>query len=230
MINVVDLFQLFGEIAGLDVRKEVPSSHILDSEPVLPYLTNPDQESIRTSNFTQTSDNIRATGTVIPPCAIEEFKTCVQLFTQEDLEILPLYQNAIRDEDFKLVVRELQLCPETHTSREFYMINELPTDPMLDQHDLLDGKGLEGLSLLNENERRHFEALFSEMNEILNSEPDCPGDGNLDKFVNIKDIQNWEILAEDWGQSSVYDFNFDGLTSDPDLSIISQNFGSRCLN
>ena len=25
-------------------------------------------------------------------------------------------------------------------------------------------------------------------------------------------------------------FNFDGLTSDPDLSIISENFGSNCLN
>ena len=43
MINVVDLFQLFGEIAGLDVRAEVPASHILDSKAVLPYLTNPDQ-------------------------------------------------------------------------------------------------------------------------------------------------------------------------------------------
>jgi hypothetical protein len=85
MINVVDLFQLFGEIAGLDVRKEVPRSHTLDSEPLLPYLTNPDQQRIRSSNFTQTADNIRATGTVISPCVFEEFSTCVQLFTTEKL-------------------------------------------------------------------------------------------------------------------------------------------------
>lgn len=266
MINVVDLFQLFGEIAGLDVRKEVPSSHILDSEPVLPYLTNSDRGNIRTNNFAQTADNIRATGTVIPPCVFEQYNTCVQLFTteklctseqgvwygpgnvdypdglnsccdvktmvpgQENLEILPLSQAAVRDDEFKLVVRELQDCPGTHTSTEFYMINEQPILPMLDQDDLLDGKGLEGVTSLNEYERRHFEALLSKINEILNSEPDCPGDGNLDKLVNEKDLQNWEKLATGWGQSSVYDFNFDGLTSDPDLSIISQNFGSNCLN
>ena len=47
-VNVVDLFQLFGEIAGLDVRRVVPRSHILDSASVLPYLTNPHQSSIRT--------------------------------------------------------------------------------------------------------------------------------------------------------------------------------------
>ena len=203
MINVVDLFQLFGEIAGLDVRKEVPISHTLDSEPVLPYLVNPNQESIRTNNFTQTANNIRATDTVIPPCVFEQFNTCVQLFTteklcaseqgiwygpdnpdypdglqsccevkttvpgQEDLEILPVYQTAVRDDEFKLVVRELQ---------------------------------------------------------------DCSGDGNLDKLVNTEDLQNWENLATDWGASSVYDFNFDGLTSDPDLSIISENLGSKCRN
>src|SRR5262249_33010437 len=43
MVNCVDLFQLFGEIAGVDVRAVVPASHILDSQPVLPYLTNPNQ-------------------------------------------------------------------------------------------------------------------------------------------------------------------------------------------
>src|SRR6185436_1065589 len=41
MVNAVDLFQLFGEIAGLDVHSLVPASHILDCQPVLPYLTNP---------------------------------------------------------------------------------------------------------------------------------------------------------------------------------------------
>ena len=266
MINVVDLFQLFGEIAGLDVRKEVPISHTLDSEPVLPYLVNPNQESIRTNNFTQTADNIRATGTVIPPCVFEQFNTCVQLFTteklcaseqgiwygpdnpdypdglqrccevkttvpgQEDLEILPVYQTAVRDDEFKLVVRELQDCPGTHTSTEFYMINEKPILPMLDQDDLLDGKGFDGVSSLTEIARRHFESLLLEMNEILNSEPDCPGDGNLDKLVNTEDLWNWETLATDRGASSVYDFNFDGLTSDPDLSIISENLGSKCRN
>ena len=38
LTNCVDLFQLFGEIAGVDVRKVVPSTHILDSAPVLARL------------------------------------------------------------------------------------------------------------------------------------------------------------------------------------------------
>ena len=54
--------------------------------------------------------------------------------------------------------------------------------------------------------------LHYEMNRILNSEPECPGDGNLDKVVDFEDVLNWLKLAHDWGGSSVYDFNFDGLT------------------
>jgi hypothetical protein len=266
MINVVDLFQLFGEIAGLDVRREVPMSHFLDSEPVLPFLTNPHQGSIRASNFTQTADNIRATGTVIPPCVLQQLNTCVQLFTtenlcfseqgvwygpgnsdypdglqsccevkttvpgQENLQILPVSQAAIRDDKFKLVLRELQDCPGTHTSTEFYMINEKQVLPMLDQNDLLDGKGLNGVSSLNLIERFHFNNLLFGMFEILNSEPSCPGDGNLDKLVNLEDLVNWEKFAINGGGSSVYDFNFDGLTDDLDKSIILQNYEKSCLN
>lgn len=53
LINSVDLFQLFGEIAGLNVRELVPPAHRLDSQPMLPYLTNPNQSPIREFNFTQ---------------------------------------------------------------------------------------------------------------------------------------------------------------------------------
>ncbi len=59
LVNSVDLFELFGEIAGIDVRSVVPSSHILDSRPVLPYLTNPDHPAIRQYNFTQLGDGVR---------------------------------------------------------------------------------------------------------------------------------------------------------------------------
>lgn len=87
MVNIADLFELFGEIAGVDVRKVVPKSHILDSAPMLPYLTNPNQPSIRTSNFTQTGINITANGVRPPPCVI--FSTdpplCSQIFTSQPL-------------------------------------------------------------------------------------------------------------------------------------------------
>ena len=85
MINITDLFQLFGEIAGADVRKIVPASHILDSQPMLAYLTNPNQPSIRTANFTQTGNNIHKMPP--PPCVIPltDPPTCVQLFNTKQL-------------------------------------------------------------------------------------------------------------------------------------------------
>ena len=51
MVNIADLFELFGEIAGIDVHKTVPRP--IDSEPMLPYLINPKQKAIRKTNFTQ---------------------------------------------------------------------------------------------------------------------------------------------------------------------------------
>jgi hypothetical protein len=53
MINAVDLYQLFGDLAGIDVRSLVPPSHALDSQPMLPYLTDPAAPAIRQTNFTQ---------------------------------------------------------------------------------------------------------------------------------------------------------------------------------
>lgn len=60
MVNAVDLFALFGEIAGLDIREVVPKSHALDCVPMLAYLQNPEQKSLRKYNFTQL-------GSTVPP-------------------------------------------------------------------------------------------------------------------------------------------------------------------
>jgi hypothetical protein len=88
MVNVADLFELFGEIGGVDVHKAVPSSRILDSVPMLPYLTNPSQASLRAYNFTQTGINISAEGVRPGPCVIpipSKSPTCVQLFPQKGI-------------------------------------------------------------------------------------------------------------------------------------------------
>ncbi|MGH8605146.1 MAG: hypothetical protein ACREXR_20870, partial [Gammaproteobacteria bacterium] len=77
MVNIADLFALFGEIARVDVHKAVPKSHTLDSVPLLPYLTNPNQGSLRQSNFTQIADNITANGERNPPCVLAS--TCITL-------------------------------------------------------------------------------------------------------------------------------------------------------
>ncbi|MBV9034080.1 MAG: sulfatase-like hydrolase/transferase [Acidobacteriaceae bacterium] len=88
MVNVADLFQLFGEIAGADVRSAVPSARILDSVSMLPYLTNPSQGSLRSFNFTQTGINITANNVRPYPCVIpvpSASPTCAQIFPQAGL-------------------------------------------------------------------------------------------------------------------------------------------------
>ena len=66
MVNEVDIFQLFGEIAGVDAHQIVPRP--LDSYPLMPYLTNPQQVSLRDYNFTQGGLNIQANGAHNGPC------------------------------------------------------------------------------------------------------------------------------------------------------------------
>jgi len=75
MVNAVDLFQFFGELAGIDVHKQVPRT--LDSVGILPYLTNPEQPSLRTINFAMAGLNEQAFGVKNSPCVISS--TCTQI-------------------------------------------------------------------------------------------------------------------------------------------------------
>jgi hypothetical protein len=285
MVNIADLFQLFGEIAGVDVRKVVPKSHILDSQPMLAYLTNPNQPSIRQTNFTQTASNIHV-GTP-PPCVLTVLttNTCVQLFnaaqichfeggkwygtptddtqgrtfdsccavkralydpTNTPLNLLPIDQQATRDDNYKLVRKKVEVCaqaPSTddtmQTFNEFYQINE---DPPLTLKIDKEGTALCGESddcpaNLSKDQAKIFNQLTDVMNTTLASEPECQGDGNLDKVVNLADLTNWFYFATNGvppqgggppNTSSWYDFNKDGSTDALDLDIILQNFGNHC--
>jgi len=53
IVNAVDLYKLFGDLAGINIADVVPPSHALDSQPMLPYLTNPAVTEIRNTNFSQ---------------------------------------------------------------------------------------------------------------------------------------------------------------------------------
>ena len=66
MTNIADLYQLFGEIAGIDVHKSVPRK--VDAVSMLPYLTDPGQNGIREWNFTQIGLNLQANGALNGPC------------------------------------------------------------------------------------------------------------------------------------------------------------------
>jgi hypothetical protein len=84
MVNLADLFQLWGEFVGIDVHQADP--HIIDSQSMLPYLTNPQQPEIRQVNFTQTQSNIHINNEAPPPCVVQSTPpVCAQLFTSKKL-------------------------------------------------------------------------------------------------------------------------------------------------
>jgi arylsulfatase A-like enzyme len=274
MVNVADLFQLFGEIAGLDVRNFVPKSRILDSVSMLPYLTNPSQTSLRAYNFTQTGINISANGARPGPCVIpipQNAPTCVQIFPQKALceteggtwygpvngqggyasccalltsgqapsgmKVLPLSQVAVRNDEFKLIQVTGDVCDPEQRPLQLYKINEAPGIPLIDfpalnlikdQSDPTNG--------LTKVEAENYTALSMELNSILNSETQCPGDGNVDGVVNQEDINNWTLFHK--SGSSWYDFPmfdaaldayvYDGQTDAADLMVIQTHLGKTC--
>lgn len=281
MINVADLFQLWGELAGVDVHKVVPTSHILDSQGMLAYITNSNQPSIRQTNFAQTGNNIHPTPP--PPCVLQVTSppTCLQLLTAQslcnyeggdwygpgapqqftsccalqnanlpqyangNLTILPDFENAMRNDVYKLVQKGQPNCsqePDKNgifpdaTLTEFYQIDEATPVPQLDRPTAAlcaDTLGTNGVTVhcpaaLTPPQMTDFTSLLDSMTQLLASQPRCPGDGNEDEVVNQKDITLWKVFAG-LGGSSWYDFNFDGLTNDADLAIIQANLGTRCL-
>ena len=156
--------------------------------------------------------------------------TCCDVKNQfvPDLDLLPSAQKAIRNDRFKLVQQTVANCTtgQDDTITEFYEIDERPFFPKIDRAD----NELLQQGPLSPEQQQSFDALSVELQAILNSEVHCPGDGNLDKLVNGRDLVDWQsfqTLGE--GQSSWYDLNFDGLTNDADRSIIEQNLGTNCL-
>ena len=71
MVNIVDLFELFASLAGVDVDAALPPGRVVDSKPMIQYLLDPAAPSARTSNFTQ----YYAAELIAPcyPCIISAF-------------------------------------------------------------------------------------------------------------------------------------------------------------
>ncbi len=277
MVNIADVFQLFGEMAGIDVENAVPKSRQIDAVPMLPYLTNPRQKSLRKTNFTQTQPNLKKAGYVVPPCVVNAVNTCVQLFPSQALcmseggtwwgapdgtvafpppppgppqttccsvnqyqisngqspyAVLPDWQMAMRDDDYKLVLKQstdyvpaVNSCVSTPYT-EFYRINQ-STGPSL---RLDDAPSNLYPDRLGKDGKKAFDKLSKELDELLDSQVACPGDGNLDGVVNEEDIKQLAYWAKLTGSlSSWYDFNLDGLTNKNDVPFITNGkFPRHC--
>ena len=167
--------------------------------------------------------------------------------TNSTLNMLPINQQATRNDNYKLVRKEVDVCAKapntndtTEVLNEFYQINENP--PLTLQIDkegtALCGETDDCPANLSKDQTKIFNQLTDSMNTTLASEPACPGDGNLDKVVNLADLTNWFYFATNGvppmgggppNTSSWYDFNLDGKTDSADLQIILQHFGTNCL-
>ncbi|MFA7668023.1 MAG: sulfatase-like hydrolase/transferase [Burkholderiaceae bacterium] len=276
MLNMVDLFQFFGELAGIDVHEE--TTRTVDSASVLPYLTHPAHPGVRSINFTMAGFNDQANGGSNGPCVINSactqipttkgvcednlgvwwgpnyepdqgvvdnggvgYKTCGEVNQalygdgQSMVSILPEFSAAIRDDSYKLVRNTtMHFVPEINdfqeiTTEELFEINQAVPVPLLDTPDrnlLLDE------AAVPPDIRLVHHRLKQQMDDILASEPACPGDGNLDGVVDGRDLEEWSRIAHAWGKSSVYDFKidgvFDGLTNTRDADVIQNNLGRTC--
>jgi hypothetical protein len=269
MVNIADLFQLFAEIAGIDVYDVVPPSRQLDSVPMLPYLENPAQQPIRETNFAQLAGNIQPVGYEVPPCVIPlgNTSTCIQLFASQSLcnseggvwwgepdgsnpsgvgagaplpsccavneyqaandaelySVQPDSQLAMRNADYKLVQAtstnwdaQSSAC-KTETVTEFYAIDQ-NVPPKLDNEDsdLLASGGV-----LTPAEQEAYSSLSLALQETLDSNVTCVGDGNRDGVIDDLDIEQLLYWQELSGMSSWYDFDQNGLTNEEDMAYIT---------
>ena len=277
MVNVTDVFRLFGELAGLDVPALVPG--ILDAAPMRAYLDHADQAPLREFNFVQTGQNLQLHGGVNGPCEILDLcshtlpakavcevnggiwwgegaddpsivpdliesgvEHCWQVnqaiyhhdpaqYESNRVPMMPTATQAIGNDHFKLIRSSAtDYDPATDSgvateTEEFYHINRATPVPLLDtaDRDLLAAGDLDPVPAL------HYKRLSQQLDDIMASQVDCPGDGNYDGRVDQTDIDNYHSIVDSgWSGSSTYDFNLDGQTDEADLQIIMDHLGTVC--
>ena len=66
LVNIADLYELIGNVAGIDVRKNNP--YTIDSVPMIQYLADNEARSLRDYDFNLVGPNLQANGGVNGPC------------------------------------------------------------------------------------------------------------------------------------------------------------------
>ena len=151
------------------------------------------------------------------------YDTCcdVREAVNPELTIVPTLTWAVRNQRYKLVKAQRASCDADMSEFEFYDL--LPTADNVVGLDLMDND-LFGLPLTQE-QMDNLDELQQVLQAILDSEPVCYGDGNLDKVVNQLDFVGTHIFS---GQPSVFDMNEDGTTDAWDTDCVLSNFGNVC--
>ena len=289
MVNAVDLFRFFGDVAGLDVAGSVPRT--IDSAPLLPYLSDPAHASVRSVNFTQSGVNLQANDGRNGPCVMNRDVasgaggSCTQIPTSKSVcednggvwwgqgytdagvvanggagysrcwevnqaiyhadasapQVTVLAESSVgfRDANYKIVRNTVvDFNPATDASKttqtnEFYEVDQAKwqaggSAPKIEDpasNNLLAGA-------LTAQQQDAYDTLQAKLDDLLASEPDCPGDGNKDGVVDSTDLGNALRIAGGWALSSVYDFVTgqprDGKTHSSDVFVIHQNLNVTC--
>jgi arylsulfatase A-like enzyme len=251
MVNVVDLFGLFSEVGGADLSSIIPPYRTIDSQPMLPYLTNPAQAEIRDFDFAMYAPGVYVPGS-FEPCLLgmqcvdntmrtesfcndqggtwyggQGYDTCCELIANGilplDTVLPPQVQFAVRKGRYKLVVLTFEECAPVTCSIRFYQLPDFvpPDQPGIESCgdqlclETLDGEALEAFTFCRDT-----------MIAIIQSEPVCLGDGNLDRRIDSLDVDG--VLNSFGMGPSYYDFNADGQTDGADLGIVLANWTQSC--
>ncbi|KYZ86324.1 hypothetical protein A3Q32_17975 [Alcanivorax sp. KX64203] len=161
-------------------------------------------------------------------CAVND-----QLISQGEnpVDIFPRDQRTLRNDHYKLVRISRQDCAldALVDSEEFYQIDQAIPSPKLDRADadlLANGEGD-----LSDEQAANLTVLRDQLDRLLATATDCPGDGNDDLVVDQTDLDEWTYWANTEaarGLSSWYDLNHDGITDAADRAIIEAHFGTDC--
>lgn len=255
MVNAVDLFSLFGEIAGLNVRTAVPASHILDCAPMMPYLTNAAAGPVRQYNFTQLGSTVPP-NVYIPPSVLTVAGQKVGSDTLFDSQALAeeegaewfgpgaptVYQTCcdVRANVYtNMTILPTAVWAVCNNRYKLVKSERAACDANINPYEFYDltptlanpvgldtsRNDLLASGTLTPDQQSNLDQLMAVMNSILASEPSCTGDGTLDKIVDVNDIDG---LVANWDKPSVFDFNNDGITDQNDLQTLLNNYGDVC--
>lgn len=258
LVSIVDLFELFGETAGVDVHDAVPPERILDSQPVAPYLRNAGADAIRSTVFMEIGDGQKPSTLTIPPCVLtfSGSNICTDiLFVSEELcqqeggapfgpEGAPpsgldgccgVKDAALFDD---LTIVPISAWAIRNTRYKLISNEREPCDgPAFEFYDLQASSPENPLGLDNPDD------------DLLQGPMDADAQQNYTDLYETalallatevacpgdgnldKRVDQLDADGVDahFGEPSVFDFNNDGITDDLDRAIVDQNAGSDCL-
>ena len=150
---------------------------------------------------------------------------------------LPNQQYAMMFDDgdglfrYKLVTLQYPDCITPACQLEFYRLPR-PVPPVLAGLDVdasmiyTNRPDPDPPNSITDPEKVILALLKQRMRTLLESEPPCPGDGNLTKTVDAVDLEG--VLAS-WGETMSWsDFNLDGMVNSEDLAIVLGAWGTNC--